>query len=160
MGHQNSHQIFCSAKHGLIDSEPPVAAALDRARGLRTCQIRITGKAESAAAVRGSRTIRSPLKLACCFGGFLRALSESRKLRSNFGRVAQQPETAGKLATVREPRTAAVLVSERKYKQPGEKKPATWTGSFKNALPARAWIQALAERRTSQLRDRNQLPER
>jgi hypothetical protein len=46
---------------------------------------------------------RAALKLFILFGGFLRGLSESRKLRSNFGRVPQQPEKDEKLAAVHQP---------------------------------------------------------
>jgi hypothetical protein len=47
-----------------------------------------------------SPTIKPLLKFALTFGGFLRALFESKFLRSKNCRVAQQPESKGKLAAV------------------------------------------------------------
>jgi len=47
-----------------------------------------------------SPTIKPLLKLTLAFWGFLRALFESRFLRSKNCRVAQQPESKGKLAAV------------------------------------------------------------
>ena len=67
---------------------------------------------------------KAALKLSGVFGGFLRALSESQKLRSNFGRVAQQPENTGKLAAVHQPLSTHLPVfgiSEETLKRSGSK---------------------------------------
>jgi len=45
-------------------------------------------------------TFGSLLKCSISFGGFLRGLFESHKMRQHFGRVPQQPEGDRALATV------------------------------------------------------------